>query len=77
MENHHANQIEAAIKEASGPKPYYQTFVPVLGRDGNQWCALYGEDLHSGIAGFGDSPALALLDFEASFNQQIKTASKD
>jgi hypothetical protein len=28
--------------------------------DGNQWCALWGDDIQSGVAGFGDTPALAL-----------------
>lgn len=31
-------------------------------RDGNQWCALYGEDLQTGIAGFGNTPFLAMID---------------
>jgi hypothetical protein len=29
-------------------------------RDGNQWCALMGEDLQQGIAGFGDTIPEAL-----------------
>jgi hypothetical protein len=29
-------------------------------RDGDQWCALTGNDLQSGIAGFGGTPAEAL-----------------
>jgi len=37
-------------------------------KDGDQWCALVGEDLQEGIAGFGPNPSLALLgllfDFE-------------
>ncbi|MCA9734564.1 hypothetical protein KC799_20695 [candidate division KSB1 bacterium] len=32
-------------------------------KDGNQWCFLYGEDLQSGISGFGDTPQDALKDF--------------
>jgi hypothetical protein len=30
------------------------------------WCALYGEDLQVGIAGFGYNPAAALLAFEVA-----------
>lgn len=33
-------------------------------RDGDQWCVLLGDDLQSGIAGFGESPALAIRDFD-------------
>jgi len=32
-------------------------------KDGNSWCILVGEDLQSGIAGFGDSLNEALSDF--------------
>ena len=28
--------------------------------DGNKWCALIGGDLQEGVAGFGDTPMLAL-----------------
>lgn len=30
--------------------------------DGNQWCALLGDDIMSGTAGFGNTPAEALRD---------------
>lgn len=32
-----------------------------ISKDGNQWCALIGEDLQSGIAGFGDTPSAAVF----------------
>ena len=28
--------------------------------DGNKWCALLGENLQEGLAGFGDTPSEAL-----------------
>jgi hypothetical protein len=28
--------------------------------DGNQWCALLGENIQVGLGGFGDTPAEAL-----------------
>lgn len=37
-------------------------------RDGNQWCALYGEDLQTGIAGFGNTPFLAMIDLREQLN---------
>lgn len=40
---------------------------PTLGIDGNQWCALYGPNLMEGIAGFGDTPELAMCDFDNQF----------
>jgi len=42
-------------------------YRPSLSIDGNQWCALYGENLQDGVAGFGNSPAQAMLDFDKQF----------
>ena len=47
---------------------------PRLAIDGNQWCALYGEDLQDGVAGFGSSPELAYLDFDASWVRALPSA---
>lgn len=50
-------------------------YRPELSMDGNQWCALYGKNLHHGIAGFGDTPELAMEDFDKnwrSFNLKDK-----
>lgn len=37
---------------------------PRMFPDGNQWCALYGENLQEGVAGFGDTPEKAAVDFD-------------
>lgn len=40
---------------------------PKLFPDGNMWCALYGENLQDGLAGFGTSPAKAAWAFDQAF----------
>lgn len=40
---------------------------PRLFIDGNQWCALYGDNLQDGVAGFGDSPDAAYSDFDSAW----------
>ncbi len=40
--------------------------------DGNQWCVLFGENIQEGIAGFGDTPYKAILDFNRAWNTPIK-----
>ena len=45
---------------------------PRLFIDGNMWCALYGENLQDGIAGFGKSPELAYLDFDKEWSKLLK-----
>lgn len=39
-------------------------YRPALAIDGDQWFALYGANLQDGVAGFGSSPAAAMLDFD-------------
>ena len=45
-------------------------FKPRLFVDGNQYCALYGEDLMSGCAGFGSTAADAMADFDHNWGKQ-------
>ncbi len=45
---------------------------PKISVDGNQWCALYGDNLQDGVAGFGDSPAKAMQDFDNNWQKDIK-----
>lgn len=46
-------------------------FRPAIGRDGDQWFALYGPDLQVGVAGFGDSPEAAMQAFDKAWTQTI------
>lgn len=46
-------------------------FKPRIRIDGNKWCALYGENLQDGVAGFGDSPALAMDAFDAEWHKSL------
>lgn len=50
-----------AAEAYAAPSAIYR---PALTIDGNQWCALYGENLQDGVAGFGDTPAAAMLAFD-------------
>ncbi len=46
-------------------------YAPRLSIDGNQWCALYGENLQDGVAGFGDSPNEAMLAFDKAWVKKL------
>ena len=54
-------EIAAAAREISRPSYLLR---PTINLDGNAWCALYGENLQDGVAGFGKTPALAMTDFD-------------
>lgn len=36
-------------------------------KDGNKFCYLYGDDLQTGVAGFGDTPMEAVTSFNNNF----------
>lgn len=62
------NQMYTNACDAGEPSVLYR---PRLFIDGNQWCALYGENLQDGVAGFGDSPAEAMLEFDRNWNKKL------
>jgi hypothetical protein len=45
-------------------------FKPTISLDGNMYCALYGEDLMEGVAGFGDTMEAAMRDFDKNWREQ-------
>lgn len=47
-------------------------FRPAIYIDGNKWCALYGENLQDGVAGFGNSPAEAMDEFDKAWAATLK-----
>lgn len=51
-------------------------YRPRISRDGSVWYALYGENLQEGVVGFGDSPASAMLAFDAAWIRPILKEEK-
>lgn len=62
-------EVAKAVEAYTAPSA---VFRPDLSIDGNCWCALYGRDLQSGVAGFGDSPEKAMHDFDANWKKSLK-----
>jgi hypothetical protein len=70
--DHWAHMAKEAINQAASeytrPSVIYK---PKLSIDGNKWYALYGENLQDGVAGFGDSPMLAMCDFDDNWQKKL------
>lgn len=49
---------------------------PKIYRDGNEWCALLGDDIQVGVCGFGNSPKHAYEAFDRAWVEQISTEQK-
>lgn len=43
-------------------------------RDGNQWCALFGENIQDGVVGFGDGPDAAMWAFDEAWREKLPPA---
>ena len=75
MAEHHiacvAQTFASAADDLQSPGVLYR---PKLYIDGNQWCALYGDNMQDGVVGFGDSPALAMADFNRSWIERLARA---
>lgn len=72
MDTHARNAFQEIVNAGREMQRPSVVFKPALSIDGNRWCALYGENLQDGVAGFGESPELAMLDFDAAWRASIK-----
>ena len=52
-------------------------YRPNLARDGDQWSALYGDNIMVGVCGFGPSPEEAMADFDRAWNEKLQPAILD
>lgn len=69
--------VDAVLEATSFMSATHVLMRPRLFPDGNQWCALYGEDLQEGVAGFGDTPEKACADFDRNWSgQRLQGAGK-
>jgi hypothetical protein len=62
-----------AASQAARPSVLYR---PTLSADGDRWCALLGDDLQTGVAGFGETPAAAMAAFDQAFFKERTPASR-
>lgn len=64
--------FEEAAYNLATPSAIYR---PRIAIDGSKWCALYGDNMREGVAGFGDSPAQAMADFDRNWNAKLEPAN--
>lgn len=51
---------------------HFVNLKPRMFIDGDKWCALYGDNLQDGVAGFGDSPNEAMIDFDKAWYKKLQ-----
>ena len=63
-----SQEFSIAAAEMQRPSAIYR---PAVSIDGDKWCALYGENLQDGVAGFGDTPDEAMREFDKAWHEKI------
>lgn len=61
------NAASAQLAAADAQAAPHALMRPRLYLDGNMYCALYGDDIMSGCAGFGETAAAAMAAFDAAW----------
>lgn len=75
---HWCEMAKESVREAAAEHARPSAvFKPRLSVDGDKWCALYGENLQYGVAGFGDSPADAVWDFDRNWGAKLPAQKPD
>ena len=78
----HSEQIRDAIQasmaqiEAAWTAPHV-LLRPRVYPDGNAWCCLLGDDLMSGVVGFGDTPQEAAKAFDDAWRGILHNVPED
>jgi hypothetical protein len=67
LSDYQKTELNRACELAAAPSTHLR---PRLYPDGDMWCALYGENLQDGLAGFGKTPEGAMADFDYNFRCQ-------
>lgn len=65
-------QEKLRAAETESDYKLFSMIKPGLTIDGDQWCCLYGDDLQSGIVGFGKSPIEAIRQWNGEWHKEYK-----
>ena len=68
------SRLEETIKDAVIEAAEYSRFAmlkPTLLQDGNMWICCLGDNLQVGIAGVGETPYLAIIDWNKAFHKKV------
>ena len=71
MADIHQSEMSAAVQREEFN--LFNLLKPTLMVDGNQFEVLYGPNPMEGVAGYGNTPYLAVLDFNKNWHQNIAT----
>ena len=66
---------EAAIIRGILTAPHI-LYKPSLAPDGSMWSALLGPNLMEGVCGFGETPEMAMADFDRAWHEEPTPTAK-
>jgi hypothetical protein len=69
-----SNAIAGSFAGYDRPSAIYK---PTIGRDGNMWIAVLGDNLQEGVVGVGETPDKAMADFDKNWFEPIKPTTQE
>ena len=63
-------QMRIELLEIEQQYKLFAMLKPKIYKDGNEWCVLLGDNIETGIVGFGESAHEAILAWDCSFNSK-------
>lgn len=64
------HELKMSILYEQAEYNLFSMLKPHISKDGDKWCVLYGDNLQDGVAGFGDTPHEAVIDFNNAWKKQ-------
>lgn len=64
------HELKMAILYEQAEYNLFSMLKPRVFMDGDKWCVLYGDNLQDGVAGFGDTPHDAVIDFNKAWKKK-------
>lgn len=65
------NAANEAIATEHARRAPHVLLRPKIEPDGNEWCVLLGDNIVTGIVGFGETPEKACAAFDDAFRNQL------
>ena len=70
-------EMEMSVAVREHDVAYFGKLNPRLFKDGDQWCCLLGENIQEGVAGFGDTPHKAIMQWNHNLEFEKAGSERD
>jgi len=69
-------KVEVDFQKGALPKSAKE-LTPLVFKEGDRFCCLLGPDLERGVSGYGETPELAVVEWDANLTSRLAEAKED